>query len=179
MGRCKPPGSENSFLSYAPQPSGTKSCFFVPLKEWQYGRRLILAFPCPRTPVFLPVKSHGQRSLADYHPWGCRVGQDWATKHSTEPLPAPQQSLWGVVGGILQFGEPSSTFGGQKLLMSVPFIVHWYVKRYFHFRGRSLFLIQYISLRVPLLSLSRVWLFVTPWTVRGSTRTETALGQTP
>ena len=22
------------------------------------------------TPVFLPGESHGQRSLADYHPWG-------------------------------------------------------------------------------------------------------------
>ena len=95
MGRCKPPGSANSFLSYAPQPSGTKSCFSVHLIEWQCGRRLLLAFPCPPIPVFLPVKSHGQRSLAGYHPWGCRVGQDWATKHSTEPLPAPQQSLWG------------------------------------------------------------------------------------
>ena len=24
------------------------------------------------TPVFLPGKSHGQRSLADYNPWGCK-----------------------------------------------------------------------------------------------------------
>ena len=29
------------------------------------------------TPVFLPGKSHGQRSLAGYHPWGRRVGHDW------------------------------------------------------------------------------------------------------
>ena len=29
------------------------------------------------TPVFLPGKSHGQRSLAGYSPWGCkRVGHD-------------------------------------------------------------------------------------------------------
>ena len=26
---------------------------------------------------------HGQRSLADYSPWGHRVRHDWATKHST------------------------------------------------------------------------------------------------
>ena len=34
------------------------------------------------TPVFpLPGKSHGQRSLASYSPWGCkRVGQDSAAK---------------------------------------------------------------------------------------------------
>ena len=31
------------------------------------------------TLVFLPGESHGQRSLADYSPWGCRVGYDWAT----------------------------------------------------------------------------------------------------
>ena len=31
------------------------------------------------TPVFLPGKSHGPRSLAGYSPWGRRVGHDWAT----------------------------------------------------------------------------------------------------
>ena len=28
------------------------------------------------TPVFLPGKSHGQRSLAGYSPWGCRGRHD-------------------------------------------------------------------------------------------------------
>ena len=28
------------------------------------------------TPVFLPGKSHGQRSLAGYKPWGYRVRHD-------------------------------------------------------------------------------------------------------
>ena len=36
--------------------------------------------PCRKkwqpTPIFLPGKSHGQRSLAGYSPWGHRVGQD-------------------------------------------------------------------------------------------------------
>ena len=27
---------------------------------------------CQPTPVFLPGKSHGQKSLAGYSPWGCR-----------------------------------------------------------------------------------------------------------
>ena len=32
------------------------------------------------TPVFLPGKSHGQRSLVGYSPWGCkRDGHDWGT----------------------------------------------------------------------------------------------------
>ena len=35
------------------------------------------------TPVFLPGKSHGQRSLADYSPWVCkRVTHDWACTHA-------------------------------------------------------------------------------------------------
>ena len=33
------------------------------------------------TPVFLPGKSHGQRSLEGFTPWGCkRVGHDLATE---------------------------------------------------------------------------------------------------
>ena len=42
--------------------------------------------PCSRkwhpTPVFLPGKSHEQRSLVGYSPWGCRVGHDWAHTHT-------------------------------------------------------------------------------------------------
>ena len=32
------------------------------------------------TPVFLPGKSHGQKSLVGSSPWSCRVRHDWATK---------------------------------------------------------------------------------------------------
>ena len=33
-------------------------------------------------PVFLPAKSHAQKNLEGYSPWGCkRVGHDWATEH--------------------------------------------------------------------------------------------------
>ena len=31
------------------------------------------------TPVLLPGKFHGRRSLVGYSPWDCRVGHDWAT----------------------------------------------------------------------------------------------------
>ena len=31
------------------------------------------------TPVFLPGKFHGQRSLASYSPWDCKESTDWAT----------------------------------------------------------------------------------------------------
>ena len=30
------------------------------------------------TPVFLPGKFHGQRSLGGYSPWGCRVRHNWS-----------------------------------------------------------------------------------------------------
>ena len=35
------------------------------------------------TPMFLPREFHGQRSLAGYNPWGCRVRHDWATNTFT------------------------------------------------------------------------------------------------
>ena len=35
------------------------------------------------TVVFLPGKSHGQRSLVAYSPWGLRVGYHWATNTHT------------------------------------------------------------------------------------------------
>ena len=34
------------------------------------------------TPVFLPGKFHGQRSLGVYSPWSCRVRHDWATEYT-------------------------------------------------------------------------------------------------
>ena len=33
----------------------------------------------PPTPVFSPGEFHGQRSLAGYSPWRCRVRHNWAT----------------------------------------------------------------------------------------------------
>ena len=42
------------------------------------GREDPLEQEVATTPVFLPEKSHGQRSLVGYSPWNCRVGHDWA-----------------------------------------------------------------------------------------------------
>ena len=36
------------------------------------------------TPVFLPDKTHGQRSLAGHSPWSCRVGHDLATQQQQQ-----------------------------------------------------------------------------------------------
>ena len=51
------------------------------------------------TPVFLPGKSHGQRSLPGYSPWGCkRVGHNLVTKPSPSPYPyysESQATCWG------------------------------------------------------------------------------------
>ena len=50
---------------------------------WEFGRCLrFLAWEDPLeegqpTPIFLPGKSHGQRSLVGYSPWGCRVRYKW------------------------------------------------------------------------------------------------------
>ena len=39
--------------------------------------------------VFLSGKSHGQRSLVGYSPWGCeRFGHGWATEHTQLPYKA-------------------------------------------------------------------------------------------
>ena len=35
------------------------------------------------TPLFLPGESHGQRSLADYSPWGCRESDTTERLNST------------------------------------------------------------------------------------------------
>ena len=48
-------------------------------RVWFLGRKDLLEKKRQPTPVFLPGKSHGLRSLAGYRPLGCRVGHDWAT----------------------------------------------------------------------------------------------------
>ena len=46
------------------------------------GRESLLEKEIQPTPVFLPGKSHGQRSLAGYSAWGReRVGHNLGTKH--------------------------------------------------------------------------------------------------
>ena len=44
-----------------------------------------------RSPVFLPGKFHGQRSLAGYSPWGHKVGHNLATK-DTHVVRSPRMS---------------------------------------------------------------------------------------
>ena len=47
-------------------------------------------------------------------------------------FPAPQQSPKGLAASSgSQFWEPSFTFGGQKSLMAVTFLIYWYGRRHF------------------------------------------------
>ena len=103
MGRCKPLGSLNSFLSYAPQLSGAKPGFLIvsillSLFTLWGGRWLLLHSPPPPAP---------QQS-----PWGA----GW----------------WHLLDHVccVPFWEPSFTFGGLKSLMAVTFLVYWYSSRY-------------------------------------------------
>ena len=59
-------------------------CRFDPWVGKIPWRREKPGIPWLPTPVFLPGKSHGQRTPAGYNPWGCRVRHDWGTKH--QPL---------------------------------------------------------------------------------------------
>ena len=48
----------------------------LPANTGDARNRWVRKIPCRRkwhpTPVFLPGKFRGQRSLADYSPWGCK-----------------------------------------------------------------------------------------------------------
>ena len=45
------------------------------------------------TPVFLPGRVHGWRSLADYSPWGRRIGHDWVTFTHRHTFPVKLKAL--------------------------------------------------------------------------------------
>ena len=71
------------------------------------------------TPVFLPGKSHGRRSLVGYCPWGRRVRHDWETslftfmhwrrKWQPTPVLLPGESQgWGSLVGCRLWGRIES-----------------------------------------------------------------------
>ena len=49
---------------------------------WSLGQEDSLEKEMVTSPVFLPGKSHGQRSLAGYSPWDHRVRHNLATEHA-------------------------------------------------------------------------------------------------
>ena len=67
------------------------------------------------TPVFLPGESQGQRSLAGYSPWGCRVGHNWSD--STQVL-YMFYFIFSNVSQVMLFSKPFykwETWGSEKL----------------------------------------------------------------
>ena len=74
-------GQENCTLWGFPHGSVVKN---LPVTQEMWVRSLVWEDPWRRkwqpTPVFLPEKSHGQRSLVSYSPWGCKESDttEWA-----------------------------------------------------------------------------------------------------
>ena len=60
------------------------------------------------SPVLLPGKSHGQRSLAGYTPWG-RKESDTLSLHPTQPAPVSPSFSSGTVACSPHLGDPSQT----------------------------------------------------------------------
>ena len=62
------------------------------------------------TPVFLPGKSHGERSLVGCSPWGREVGHNWATSLSLFIKVATHSSVlaWRIPGTVEPGGLPST-----------------------------------------------------------------------
>ena len=91
------------------------------------------------TPVLLPGKSHGRRSLVGYSPWGCKESD------TTEQL------------HFLSFQFPFPSYNPAYILLVEHFF--WWV-RIKHFEKPSL--TPYVCM---LGHFSHVWVFATPWTV--------------
>ena len=73
------------------------------------------------TPVFLPGKSHGQRKLVGYIPWGCRVRHNLVTEqqqqHTVINCTLPRSSALKFLNVILTIGH--RRFMESKDLLSV------------------------------------------------------------
>ena len=65
---------------------------------WSVGRESPWRRKWQPTPVFLPGKSRGQRTLAGYSPWGCKESD--MTEHSTARNTSNSQGLRGCKGRL-------------------------------------------------------------------------------
>ena len=112
--------SSHLMSNYCSNRSTKRLCGIVWL-SWKFDKKYTQL--CRRrqwhpTPVLLPGKSHGQRSLVHCSPWGSRrVGQDWATSLSLftflhwrrkwQPIPVflPGKSQGQEPGGLPSTGS--------------------------------------------------------------------------
>ena len=96
------------------------------------------------TLVFLPGEFHGQRNLAGYSPWGCRVRHDWMT--NTQERTSKGQSTWPVTqeeNRVVSW-KPREESISRKMWSTV-----------------SNADVRFV---VVLQSISHVWLSMIPWT---------------
>ena len=136
------------------------------------------------TPVFLPGKSHGQRSLAGYSPWSHSVWHNWEHTHIAEPrvwkcschCPMVVQALVAAVCSaspvvpttICKMFTPTFSGAGSYALFSL-------VSQVWFWNSSDSYVCSLISI-LPTNSLSFwvsewksfscVQLFVTPWTIQ-------------
>ena len=110
------------------------------------------------TPVFLPGKFHGQRSLAGYSPWMCKE------LNTTERLNTHIVDLQYCVS----FWYTEKRFSIYTFFFRLFSYTIYYriLSRIAGLYSRSLLIICFAYISVFILScFGRVWLFVTPWTV--------------
>ena len=72
-------GADNVLMTTMHQTFFTSACGFHP----RVGK-IPLEEVIATIPIFLPGKSHGQRSLVGYSPWGCRVRHELETKQTKQ-----------------------------------------------------------------------------------------------
>ena len=65
-------------------------------REFRVPQRGVWRRKWQSTPVFLPGKSHAQRSLVDYSPWGYKESD------MTEQLPACTHTCSGMTGVLIK-----------------------------------------------------------------------------
>ena len=72
------------------------------------------------SPVFLPRKSHGQRSLVCYSPWRPRVGHDLATKQQEQVVLICQQIVFWSDSTIHKLIREQLSSYFQRLSAAIP-----------------------------------------------------------
>ena len=85
-------------------PSGTMVRICLPMQDPWVGK-ILWSRKWQPIPVFLPGKSHRQRSLAGYSPWDCK--ESGMTERLSTHLFTELHQVLGVAGRILRCGTPT------------------------------------------------------------------------